>query len=94
MKEEKPTTNNIFYIKDNNGENVECEVLFTFSSNETNKNYVIYTDHKTDDAGSINVYANTYDPSGTSKELGAITTEEEWNTIESILSKLNEKEGK
>lgn len=94
MKEEKPTTNNIFYIKDNNGENVECEVLFTFSSNETNKNYVIYTDHKTDDTGSINVYANTYDPSGASKELGAITTEEEWNTIESILSKLNEKEGK
>ena len=31
-------------------------------------------------------------PSGVSKELMPIETEEEWNTIESIMAKLNEKE--
>ena len=92
MKEEKPIINNIFNIKDENGKSVECEILFTFDSPETKKNYIIYTDHTKDETGAIKVYANVFNPSGVSRELMPIETEEEWNTIESIMAKLNEKE--
>jgi len=91
MKEE-PLNNNVFTIKNEKGENVECEVLFTFESPETNKNYIVYTDHTEDESGAIKVYANIYDKNGTTKDLLPIETEEEWNTIESILAKLEEQE--
>ena len=54
-------TNNVFKVKNENGESVECTVLFTFSSTETNKDYIVYTDNSKNDLGEINVYANTFD---------------------------------
>ena len=92
MNEPKPITNNIFVVKDENGKNIECEILFTFESPETNKNYVVYTDHTKNESGEVKVYANVYDKSGNNRELLPIETEEEWNTIEAILAKLEEKE--
>lgn len=93
MKEE-PINNNVFTVKNEKGENVECEVLFTFESPETNKNYLVYTDHTMDETGAMKVYANIYDKNGATKDLLPIETEEEWNTIESILAKLEEQEAK
>lgn len=92
MNEQKPTNNNIFNIKDENGKNVECEILFTFESPETKKNYIVYTDNTKDAAGAVKVYANIYDKTGASKELLPLETEEEWNTVESILAKLEDTE--
>ena len=37
------------------------------------------------------MYANVYEKNG--KVLGALETEEEWNTVESIYAKLQEKVG-
>ena len=42
--EEKMT----FKVFDDNGKEIECEVLFTFESDETHKNYIVYTDNTTD----------------------------------------------
>lgn len=89
---EQPVNNNVFTIKDENGKNVECEILFTFESPETKKNYIIYTDNTKDEAGAVKVYANIYDKDGASKELLPLETEEEWNTVESILAKLEASE--
>jgi len=91
MKEE-PINNSVFTIKNENGETVECEVLFTFDSPETNKSYIVYTDHTKAADGAIKVYANIFDKNGATKDLLPIETEEEWNTIESILAKLEEEE--
>jgi len=91
MKEE-PVNNSVFTVKDESGNSIECEVLFTFESPETNKNYIVYTDHGKDESGALKVYANIYDKNGLSKDLMPIETEEEWNTIESILAKLEEHE--
>ena len=44
MQEETMT----FKVKDQNGKEVECEVLFTFESEETKKNYMVYTDNTVD----------------------------------------------
>ena len=81
----------IFTMKEENGNTVECEVLFTFYSPETQKSYLVYTDHSKTENGEIRVFANIYDKNGGTKNLYPIETEEEWNTIESILAKLEEK---
>lgn len=83
----------IFEIVNDLGEKIECEVLFTFDSDETKKSYIVYTDNTFDDEGNQKVYASTYDPSGESLELNPITEEKEWQVIEGILSSLQEKLG-
>lgn len=82
--------NNEFEIFNDLGEKVICNVLFTFESDETNKNYIVYTDNTTDEKGNKKVYASTYDPNEENPSLGPIETEEEWKVIENILNKLQE----
>ena len=49
---------NTFTVLNDEGKEVECEVLFTFESEETHKNYLVYTDNTTDENGNIKVYAS------------------------------------
>lgn len=83
--------NSVFTAKDENGKKKEYEVIFVFDSSETKKSYVVYTDNEKED-GLTKVYANVYDKTGKNKELMPIETEEEWNTIEAFLSKLEDGE--
>lgn len=89
----KNNGSNTFTIKNNKGEEIECDLLFTFDSDEFNKSYIIFTDNSLDENGNIKVYANTYDKDGNSDELKKIETEEEWAAIEDILATLQEKTG-
>ncbi len=82
-----------FTIKNNKGEELECDVLFTFDSDEFKKSYIVFTDNSLDENGNIKVYANTYDPEGKTTDLGKIETEKEWSVIEDLLSSLQEKIG-
>ncbi len=81
----------LFTIINDKGEEVECEILFTFDSDETKKSYIVYTDNTTDEEGSIKVYASIYDSTGASPDLLPIETEKEWLIIENILSSVQEK---
>ena len=78
-------------IKNDKGEVMECDVLFTFDSDETGKSYIAYTDNTKDEQGNIKVYANIYDPNGESLRLEPITTEKEWKAINNILVSVQEK---
>ena len=78
-------------IKNDKNEEIECDVLFTFDNNDTNKSYIVYTDNTKDDLGNIKVYANTFDENSESGELGSVDTDEEWAIIEQIFSSINEK---
>lgn len=78
-------------IKNDKGEEIECDVLFTFDNNDTNKSYIVYTDNTKDELGNIKVYANTYNEDDEEGTLGNIETEEEWNIIEQIFSSINDK---
>ena len=40
MKNEEMT----FKVLNDEGKEMECEVLFTFESDETGRNYIVYTD--------------------------------------------------
>ena len=82
--EEKMT----FKAVNNEGKEVECEVLFTFESDETKKNYIVYTDNTKDSEGNIKVYASIYDPEKPESELQPIESESEWKIIETILEEI------
>lgn len=78
-------------IKNNNNEEIECDVLFTFDNNDTNKSYIVYTDNTKDELGNIKVYANTFDEDDEEGILGNIETDEEWKIIEQIFASINDK---
>ena len=83
------TKNNVFTAKDEKGKTVTYEIIFKFDSDQTKKSYVVYTDHVKEN-GKERVFANVYDKSGKNKELLPIESDEEWNTIEAFLTKLEE----
>lgn len=84
MKENK------FTMIDENGEEHTFDVLFTFESEETHKNYIVYTDNTKDATGNIEVYASIYDPENPNSKLEPIETDKEWKVIETILNTLQE----
>ena len=90
MKEETMT----FKVINDEGQEVECEVLFTFESDETKKNYIVYTDNTLDEEGNTKVYASIYNPDEDETKLLPIETDKEWKIIETILEELqNEIQG-
>ena len=89
--------NNKFTVINDEGKQIECEILFTFDSDETKKSYIVYTDNTQDEIGNIKVYASVYDPKNMNDEkmmLQPIETDKEWNIIETILESLQEEANK
>ena len=81
---------NSFSMIDENGNEVVYDVLFTFESDETKKNYIVYTDNNKDENGNIEVYASIYYPDEATSKLEPIKTDKEWKVIETILNTLQE----
>lgn len=79
-----------FKVFDDNGKEIECEVLFTFESDETGKNYIVYTDNTKDEEGNVKVYAAIYEPDKDETKLEPIVSDHEWSIIEKILEELQE----
>ena len=86
--------NNKFSIINKDGEEIICEILFTFESDETKKNYIVYTDNSKDEEGNIKVYASVYKPNSENNELLPIETDREWRVIETILDSIQEENKK
>lgn len=85
---------NKFKVIDKDGKEIEFEVLFTFESDETKKNYMVYTDNSTDDDGNVRVYASVFVPEAEPLELLPVETEREWKVIETILDSIQEENKK
>ncbi len=83
-----------FVVLDENGKQVECEPLFTFESEETKKQYVVYTDNSKDDNGNVRVFASIYKVTDKGGELLPIKSEKEWKVIETILESIQEESKK
>ena len=71
-------------IKDENGKDIDYEVLLDFILKKNNKRYLVYTDNTTNSDGSLNVYASRYSD-GT---LEDVSIDEEWDEIEKRLNKI------
>lgn len=81
---------NSFTVVNDEGKEVKCDVLFTYDNDETNKSYIAYTDNTKDENGQVRVYASIFDPKQENPSLEPITTEKEWQVIETILQTLQE----
>ena len=85
---------NTFKIIDKDGKEIEFEILFTFESDETNKNYMVYTDNTTDEEGNTKVYASVFNTNAEPLELLPVETEREWKVIETIITSIEEENKK
>jgi len=83
-----------FTVLDENGNQVVCEPLFTFDSEETKKQYVVYTDNSKDEFGNVRVFASIYKMTDKGGELLPIKTDREWKVIETILETIQEENKK
>jgi len=85
---------NKFKVMTKDGKEIEFEVLFTFESDETKKNYMVYTDNSLDEEGNTRVYASVFMPEAEPLELLPVETEREWKIIETILESIQEESKK
>lgn len=85
---------NTFKVIDKDGKEIEFEILFTFESDETNKNYMVYTDNTKDENGDTKVYASVFKPDAEPLELLPVETEREWKIIETIITSITEENKK
>lgn len=65
-------------VVDNDDNEIEMEILFTFENEEYNRQYVLYINPE-DETGEV--FASAYTDEG---ELLSITDEDEWEMIESV----------
>ena len=82
--------NNTFKVINDEGQEITCDILFTFDSEETKKSYIVYTDNSKDVEGNIQVFASIYDPKQDNPRLEPIESEQEWKIIETILNTLQD----
>lgn len=91
MSEFKPLDQQLTII-DEEGNEVLCQILFTFTSEEFNKNYVLFypLDGEEDD-DNVTVMAASYTEGENGVgELSEIETDEEWDLIEDALGQFEE----
>lgn len=81
---------NTIKLTNDKGEEVVCDILFTFDSDETGKSYIVYTDNSKDENGKVRVFASIYNPNDVKTKLEDIKTDKEWKVIETILETLQE----
>lgn len=77
-------------VTDEEGNEIQCEIILTFESEEFNKNYVVYQ-IKDDESGEY--YAASYNPEDDDEgKLMQVETEAEWELIEEVLESFLEDE--
>lgn len=89
MNKEEKKQDSTFTIVNDNGEEIKCEILFTYEDEKTKKNYIAYTDNTLDEEGNTKVYASIFNPEEENPVLLPIETDEEWKLIEGILTSLS-----
>lgn len=77
---------NTLYVHDEDGKEMEMEILFTFENEEKQRKYVVFSDPQNE---SGDVYASAYDEAG---NLLPIETDEEWAMVEEVLGAFSEDE--
>lgn len=75
-----------FKILDNNGNEINCELLYTFQNPENNINYIIYTDGEKNSEGKLEVLASRYEIVEGNYILKDIIDDSEWDLIDDFLN--------
>ena len=77
--------NNKFTVKAGDKE-IVCDVLFTYHSPETGKDYMAFTDQTKDRAGNVNVFYATFDPNAEEMAMAPIETQAEWTMVRDLMN--------
>lgn len=72
------------------GKMVDCDILFSFDSEDTMKSYVGYTDHSIASNGRKNIYVSSFDPFKPKLELENITDPLELQMVNEVLMQFDE----
>lgn len=72
-----------------NGKVIECDILFTFDSEDTMKSYIGYTDHSVASNGRKNIYVSAYNPLLGKDQLEDITDEKELEMVQDVLEQIS-----
>lgn len=70
---------------ENNGKEIDCDVVCTFRDGINDRNYVVYTDGTEDEKGDSVIYASRYKEKGSSLILEDIEDDYEWNFVDNML---------
>ncbi len=81
---------NQLILREDDGSEVVCEIIFTFESEATGKKYVIFQEID-DESGEVGA-ASYIEKENGEGELEAIETEEEWELIQDALNDFLEQE--
>ena len=76
-------------VVNKHGEEVECDILFTFDSEDTKKSYVGYSDHSIGANGRKNIYISAFDPILGMDLLEDITDEKELAMVREVLKEID-----
>ena len=76
-------------IIEKHGKQVECDILFTFDSEDTGKIFVGYSDHSIASNGRKNIYVSSYDPIIGINSLEDITDERELAMVWQVLAQID-----
>ena len=87
-KRKKTEKQQCFFTRDENGEQVKNDILFTFDKDD--KSIVVYTDNTVDENGNVQVFASFYNPETGFDERMPIESEDDWEAIKFIMNKLQE----
>ena len=71
-----------FTFKKENGEEIECEVVFDFYSEDMKKNYMLITDNTKDEDGNLNIYIYYTDPDN--DDLIPVDDDEEFELVAKV----------
>ncbi len=71
------------------GKEVQCDILFTFDSEDTNKSYIGYTDNTIAKNGRKNIYVSSFDPLNGPSKLENITDEKELVMVRDVLKEID-----
>ncbi len=82
----------IFSVLDENGDEIQCNTLLMFSSPESEKDIVIYTDNTVSEDGLENIYASYYCYDDEALRLVDIDNEVDWQLVQDVLAEMTESE--
>lgn len=77
-------------ITKENGEIKKYDIIIDFTSNDTNKNYVFYTDNTKNDKGELIIYMGSYVIEDDLYIINPIETDEEKELCNNVLKNLKE----
>jgi uncharacterized protein YrzB (UPF0473 family) len=77
----------VFNAINENGNEIECEIVMSYICEKNGKTYVFYTDNNYDEKGELNLYASRFiDDVDGELQLEDITDEDEWSLLDEALA--------